>query len=921
MSEIYSLSWVADGIEEAERQAIQELVNIAVAYDTGSIAKLINKSWVKDGLDETEVSVVGRLAQVGESARDVGERILAMAFLNDVEVADLESVNHLVTVADGDKGLFWAVAEEDWVEDGLDEVEIVLLRELQELTNRTEAATTWVNVLSSGGIPISPLERILGQSYDTDGSGRIEHNEVFAAVSDYHDGKITDEQARDIIAIYGFSEAFISAPSLVELAMASHWYRDYSTNEDANRTLRELEAIDVNSPELVRALSSWPWIFDDHLSPQEKVFIGEIAYLVEDSPDLALQWVQIPWIADGFGVWEQFTVSDLGFLFSYDPTSIVAVWDLPWVADGLAPDEGGPAFSLLEIFDEDGELGKELLHFQWLQDNVNLAERIALTKLRNLARDNLSLAFHSVRSPFMEAPFLQRDEYALNALVRISHPGHGLAALLAELNDQPWFSDGIDDEEAALLHAIAKTSGDLRQALVQSPHMSSTTVALPSSGLVGLSVVRHTPFPPGDSTLSTMEVGVRVIEDFVGEPLPVDDLILLLVEPELWSLDASGRLTGIRFGSGIEPDAYARKIMLVRAVESTAPVRTLYHEIGHYYNLAGPLWVREGAANFLEAYTVAQTGGQGLDERRAHLESSGRCKRENLWEHINNYVGGLCDYELGERFFLAMHDALGPEAVAAAIRDLHRKSQFLEPASEEGTYHAFLSNVPLGQEEAFMAAYRRYHGGPIIDRAPDSSPDLTALQALYNATGGEDWINRSNWASNALPGALHGVGTDPEGRVTEIDLPGNGLEGDLPPELGNLTHLRWLSLQENQLTGVIPAELGNLAQLSDLTLRFNQLSGQIPPELGNLSSLRSLFLDNNQLTGQIPPELGKLHNLEKLWLHGNQLSGEIPPELGKLTNLKSVLLYGNQFTGCLPDSWRDIPQNDFPERFPFCGDT
>ena len=60
---------------------------------------------------------------------------------------------------------------------------------------------------------------------------------------------------------------------------------------------------------------------------------------------------------------------------------------------------------------------------------------------------------------------------------------------------------------------------------------------------------------------------------------------------------------------------------------------------------------------------------------------------------------------------------------------------------------------------------------------------------------------------------------------------------------------------------------------------MNQLSGAIPPELGNLSDLTVLGLEQNQLTGEIPADLGNLVNLRTLLLAGNQLTGCTPAEL------------------------------------------
>ena len=88
-----------------------------------------------------------------------------------------------------------------------------------------------------------------------------------------------------------------------------------------------------------------------------------------------------------------------------------------------------------------------------------------------------------------------------------------------------------------------------------------------------------------------------------------------------------------------------------------------------------------------------------------------------------------------------------------------------------------------------------------------------------------------------------------------LDLHGNNLTGEIPPEIGNLTNLTELFLRSNELTGSIPSEIGNLTNLTYLLLYNNQLTGSIPSEIGNLTNLNSLFLDNNQLSGIIPDEI------------------------------------------------------------------
>ena len=180
------------------------------------------------------------------------------------------------------------------------------------------------------------------------------------------------------------------------------------------------------------------------------------------------------------------------------------------------------------------------------------------------------------------------------------------------------------------------------------------------------------------------------------------------------------------------------------------------------------------------------------------------------------------------------------------------------------------------------------------------SPDRASLVALYNATGGANWTNNTNWLTTAPIGQWHGVTTDSQGRVTELNLTSNQLKGEIPPELANLTNLKVLALGGNELTGEIPAELGSLSNLELLSLSANRLTGEIPTELGSLTNLGKLYLWENELTGAIPAELGSLVNLKELWLSNNQLTGEIPTELGSLTNLGKLYLWENELTGAIP---------------------
>ncbi|MYC51923.1 MAG: hypothetical protein F4X47_06365, partial [Gammaproteobacteria bacterium] len=177
-------------------------------------------------------------------------------------------------------------------------------------------------------------------------------------------------------------------------------------------------------------------------------------------------------------------------------------------------------------------------------------------------------------------------------------------------------------------------------------------------------------------------------------------------------------------------------------------------------------------------------------------------------------------------------------------------------------------------------------------------PDRAALEALFETTGGPSWIESDNWLTLAPLALWDGVRTDADGRVTGLDLRGNGLEGPIPPELGTLASARVVILAENELSGPIPAGLGGLASVEELDLEENQLTS-VPPELGELANLQALTLNFNRLT-TVPPELGRLSRLDYLGLWSNELTS-IPAELGELGNLRELDLDENRLTAFPPE--------------------
>lgn len=179
-------------------------------------------------------------------------------------------------------------------------------------------------------------------------------------------------------------------------------------------------------------------------------------------------------------------------------------------------------------------------------------------------------------------------------------------------------------------------------------------------------------------------------------------------------------------------------------------------------------------------------------------------------------------------------------------------------------------------------------------------PDRAVLETLFRALGGTGWTYNRGWMTDAPLRSWYGVGVDTLGSVRALYLSGNGLVGELPPEIGDLPSLEVLFLQGNRLSGPIPPEVGRLEKLRRLFLSSNQLTGRIPPELGDLASLEELYLSVNRFWGALPPELGRLGNLRIMIVTQVPLQGPLPPEFGDLGKLEWLYLERIGLTGSIP---------------------
>ena len=241
--------------------------------------------------------------------------------------------------------------------------------------------------------------------------------------------------------------------------------------------------------------------------------------------------------------------------------------------------------------------------------------------------------------------------------------------------------------------------------------------------------------------------------------------------------------------------------------------------------------------------------------------------------------------------------------------------------------------------------------------------DAQALEAVYEATNGPGWRQADGWLEDENLGRWHGVQTDSIGRVSSLDLTGNGLTGSLPDALGLLADMTELRIGNNELTGRLPSSLTSVP-LEDLDYRGTALcvpddagfegwlngiprlagAGVPCPPLTDRDILESLYwqsdgpnwhsrtgwttdspldrwhgvttdaagrvielrLRSNGLSGPIPIEISELNHLEWLDLAENQLYGGIPSEFAGLSELRVLNLFGNQLSETIPPELGDL---------------
>ncbi|KAI9083734.1 hypothetical protein K1719_034323 [Acacia pycnantha] len=194
---------------------------------------------------------------------------------------------------------------------------------------------------------------------------------------------------------------------------------------------------------------------------------------------------------------------------------------------------------------------------------------------------------------------------------------------------------------------------------------------------------------------------------------------------------------------------------------------------------------------------------------------------------------------------------------------------------------------------------------PCICHSNFPSDELALL--AFKSSVRDPYNHLENWSNSSSICNWSGITCDSKNeRVRILSLAKMGLKGTLPSQIGNLTFLIQLDLNNNNLYGKLPEELLQLQRLEILNLSYNTLSGEIPTGIGSLFTLQHLVLGNNSFEGIIPPSVSNLSRLETLDFNSNSINGSIPFDIGRLQYLKILRLSVNKLSGIVPPTISNI---------------
>ena len=296
---IRTLDWVRDGIDDAEAEAVQDLLYIAV-MSRSVTSSLVSMPWMQDGVTQVETGAIGWMNNF--SAAEVASAVVSLGWMQDgVDAAEVRTLEELSYITNRDAQVGLSVASLSWVEDGLQDAEV--------------DAINWVGNIAPADVASAVVS--LGWMQDGVDSAEVKILEKLSYIAN-----------RD--AQVGLS--------LVSL----DWMQDGL--EDG-----EVDAINwignTRDAEVASSALALGWVRDS-VEAREITTIQQLSYLANREPAAAQRIVLMPFL-NSIEPADTSAIESLWQLAAFDPAIFRSVISHPTLSSGIT-DELAPLVATLE---------------------------------------------------------------------------------------------------------------------------------------------------------------------------------------------------------------------------------------------------------------------------------------------------------------------------------------------------------------------------------------------------------------------------------------------------------------------------------------------------------------------------------------------------------------------------------------------
>ena len=699
------MPWVADGIVDPESSALDHLRNIAVR-DTELSRRVIGYGWLADGPDDgDERWALSHLDGLTAKDMALAERVTGYPWVaDDMTSVERWTISYLDGIAASDLALAETVVSYSWVGDEIAEPERWALFALNviaakdhplaeivagyswvadDVTADEQLALLGINAVAAKDRPLARL--VAGYSWTADGITEAERRALRALMSI---GELDSTVARTVAGL--------------------PWVADGVT-ETERHTIEALHGATGADPAYAQMIASLPWVGGD-TTEAERGALRALARIGELDSTVARTVAGLSWVADDITVIEQQAIEALQWATATDPAIAQMIASLSWIADDITDVELRTIETLHLAALKDRAYAQTIISRPWVVDDITEVEHRALQGLNAVTLETARLLLEMARPE--EGLADDPSQWDIQLLAALAGLGQDT---FDDLADVPWFADGIDDEEKALiavLRIMRRVSPNMYNELVQSRHTLHSTASLPLAGKADIWVFGNAPFLSGEDLLAIIADTARIAEGLLRVPFPTNEIILVVVTPgeTVYQVNAAH---------------YASFMAVYRAREWRMSV--VPHETAHYYfsGRYGPTWLAEGGAEFIKAYTRDRLGIGSLEERKPRTSQrvEGDCLSEEMRNirQLNERARGsdsrlVCNYSLGEFFLHNLFEILGEQATGSALGELYLLATSEgRRVTEEEIYRVFLEHTPTEYLDEFRQFYRRWHGGAFLD--------------------------------------------------------------------------------------------------------------------------------------------------------------------------------------------------------------